>query len=148
MSTQAIIVAIAKRVHCKWWRSGSNVSKQTHSSSEVCKAWQEITQDVVGKRVLAEYPVVKHGSEKFDLVDVQDRVAYELKVSENNPHHEFYRDIFKVAVHNDHNARWRIKKLVFLTPKEGARKLGSDFGAAVRNIAKRQHGIEVEICGI
>lgn len=85
---------------------------------------------------------------KIDLVDLQDAVAYELKVSKNNTHFEFYRDIFKVAVHNQRNTRWKIKKLVFISPKEGADKLRTGYGDAVRAIAEQHHAIEVEICDI
>ena len=148
MSTQTIIVTIAKKIHSRLWKSASNVSKQTVSSSDVCKVWQKAAKEVLGERLREEYAAVVNGNEKIDLVDVQARVAYELKVSKNNPHHEFYRDIFKVVVHNKSHPRSKIKKLVFLTPKEGASKLRSGFGNAVRAVAKAKHGIEIEICDI
>ncbi len=148
MSTQATIIAIAQEIHGKLWKSASNVSKQTRSSSEVCKVWQQVAQDELGERVQAEYAAVENGNEKIDLLDVQARVAYELKVSENNPHHEFYRDIFKVIIHNKFHPRNKIRKLVFITPAEGARKLYPDFVKSVQEITKIKHGIEVEICPI
>ena len=81
-------------------------------------------------------------------MDFHAAVAYELKVSKNNTHFEFYCDIFKVIVHHAHQPRWPIQKLIFITSIEGATKLVTRYGQAVRALAEQHHSLAVEICGI
>ncbi len=145
---QDAVVALAAMKYRLFWKSGSDISTQTKSSIKVGCEWQIAVNDNFKERFSLEYPVGEGFKEKIDMVDLQDAVAYEMKVSENNTHFEFYRNIFKVAVHNAHNPRWKIKKLVFITPDAGAAKLNTDFGNAVRALAGEKHSIEVEICGI
>lgn len=142
------VVELAAMNHRLHWATGSNVSEQTKSAQSVCRKWQLAVKDNFKERFLAEFPVGEGLNEKIDLVDLADAIAYELKVSKNNTHFEFYRNIFKVMVHNEHNPRWKIKKLVFITPKKGADRLRTGYGDAVRVIAEHCHAIEVEICGI
>lgn len=142
------VVELAALKHRQSWKKSSNVSEQTKSAQWVCRSWQQAVADNFHDRFRAKYPVGEGFNEKIDLVDLQDAVAYELKCSKNNTHFEFYRDIFKVAVHNAHNPRWQIKKLIFITPTEGATKLETRYGQAVRALAGQQHSIAVEIRGI
>jgi hypothetical protein len=150
MSTriQNDVVELAALKHRLYWKTGSDVSEQTKSAQFVCHEWQVAVKDNLKERFSVEHPVGDGFNEKIDLVDLHDAVAYEFKVSKNNTHFEFYRDIFKVAVHNAHNLRWPIKKLVFITPTEGADKLRTAYGDAVRALAGQKHSIAVEICGI
>lgn len=145
---QKEIVELAAMKHRQTWKKSSNVSDQTKSAQSVCRSWQQAVEDNFHKRFHHEFPVGDGFNEKIDLVDLQDAVAYELKVSKNNTHFEFYRDIFKVAIHNAHNPRWQIKKLVFITPTEGANKLLTAYGKAVHILAEKHHSIVVEICPI
>lgn len=68
--------------------------------------------------------------QRIDLVDKHDLVAYELKVSPNNTHFEFYRDIFKVIIARD-NALPGLDHFVFITPEIGAQTLQRGLGQAV-----------------
>jgi hypothetical protein len=145
---QKDVVNLAALKHRQAWKKSSNVSEQTKSAQGVCISWQQAVADNFQDRFRAEYQVGDGFNEKIDLVDLQDAVAYELKVSKNNTHFEFYRDIFKVAIHNAHNLRLQIKKLIFITPTEGATKLKTRYGQAVRALAGQQHSIADEICGI
>jgi hypothetical protein len=140
------ITRIAQTVHRKLWRHSSDVSKQTKSAQRVTKEWQLKTLKKFGDRVEREWPVSEDMNERIDLVDFDTKTAYELKVSENNTHFEFYRDIFKVLVHNDCNGP-RLKKLVFVTPEAGAERIRSEFGQKVVAIARRNE-LKVEIVGI
>jgi len=146
--TQNDIVELAGMKHRQSWKKSSNVSEQTKAAQSVCRSWQQAVKDNFKDRFSAEHPVGDGFKEKIDLVDLQDAVAYELKVSKNNTHFEFYRDIFKVAVHNAHNSRLKIKKLVFIAPTAGADKLRTAYGKAVHILAENHHSIVVEICGI
>lgn len=145
---QKDVVNLAALKHRQAWKKSSNVSEQTKSAQGVCISWQQAVADNFQDRFRAEYQVGDGFNEKIDLVDLQDAVAYELKVSKNNTHFEFYRDIFKIAVHNAHNPRLQIKKLVFITPTAGADKLRTAYGNAVHILAEKHHSIVVEICGI
>ena len=142
------VVELAALKHRQSWKKSSNVSEQTKAAQSVCRSWQQAVADNFKERFSAEHPVGDGFKEKIDLVDLQDAVAYELKVSKNNTHFEFYRDIFKVAVHNAHNTRWQIKKLVFITPTVGANKLLTAYGKAVHILTEKHHSIVVEICPI
>ena len=88
------------------------------------------------------------GYERIDLVDMNEGTAFELKVSPKNTHFEFYRDIFKLAVHNKEAQDFKLVRLVFITPQKGAEKLQSSFVKSVSAIAGDQLGFEVEVVGI
>jgi hypothetical protein len=147
MQTQATIIDLARLKHQQLWTSTSDVSTQTKSSGQVCRAWQQAVQDNFRQRFSSEHAVGPGMNEKIDLVELQDRVAYELKVSENNTHFEFYRDIFKIAVHNHVSPRDRLTRLVFIKPEAGARTLASAYGRTVVQFAG-QFGIEIIVAGI
>jgi len=147
MQIHTAVIDLARRKHQQLWTSTSDVGTQTKSSIQVCRAWQQAVRDNFRDRFKPEHPVGPGMNEKIDLVDSQDRIAYELKVSKNNTHFEFYRDIFKVAVHNHLHPDHRLTKLVFITPEAGARSLNSAYGRTVVHLAT-QFGIEVTIVGI
>jgi len=143
--TQNDVVELAAKKHRQFGKTGSDVSEQTKSAQFVCHEWQKAVESKFGERFSKEHSVGDGFNEKIDLVDLEERVAYELKVSKNNTHFEFYRDIFKVAVHNKCRHCLEIKKLVFITPKAGADKLSTGYGDAVRALAEERHSIRVEI---
>ena len=60
---------------------------------------------------------------------------------------EFYRDIFKVLVFNRRNRKNRLRKLIFITPENGAVKLDKAFCDDVRAIAS-EAGLDVEVAPI
>lgn len=148
INVQKIVVELASKKRHRFWKEGSDESKQTKLAQLINDQWQNAVKIKFPKRFSPEHRVGASFNEKIDLVDLEQNIAYELKVSKNNTHFEFYRDIFKVAVHNECNPKLKIKKLVFITPKEGARKLRTGYGDKVRTIAKKQHSIEVEICAL
>jgi hypothetical protein len=144
---QQKVIESATRHHARLWTQTSDVSRQTKSAIRVCKTWQQAVMKEFGGEFTAEYRVREDGNERIDLVDSKGRTAYELKVSKNNVHFEFYRDVFKVLVFNLGHPRNRLKKLIFVTPNEGAKKLDKPFANEVRAIARRA-GVQVEIAPI
>ena len=63
---------------------------------------------------------IKNGSsEKIDIIDFDNQTTYELKVSGNNVHHEFYKDIFKVLAYKNNYPVRKIKQPVFVLEKYG-----------------------------
>jgi len=146
--TESVVIAYARESHKQVWTTGSDVSEQTRSAQAVCKVWQDVVCREFEDRFVAEHPLGTGDiNEKIDLLDTKDRVAYELKVSENNPHMELYRDIFKALVFNRRNPKHQLLKLIFITPEEGAAKLDKAFGEEVKAIALKA-GLVVEISPI
>ena len=93
-----------------------------------------------------EYKIAPHLLERIDLVDTQEGVAYEPKTSPNNPHHEFYRDVFKVVIARD-NGLLSLTNFVFIAPVPAADKLLRSMGSAVIT-AGTSLGLSIEIVGI
>jgi hypothetical protein len=143
MNTQDTVVEYAAKAHRRIWSEGSNVSKQTKKSQQVCTQWQKAVLNKYGKRFEDEVSLNESGpAQRIDLVDCKTRTAYELKSSPNNVHMEIYRDVFKTLVYNQRNPRNPIKTLVFIAPKAGVQKLGETFPGDVKKIAK---GLKLEL---
>jgi hypothetical protein len=140
MSIEDQVVALAAQAHCAAWSAGKDVSAQTRKAQDTCKHWQQAVKERFQSRFEAECGISgeKCGpSQKIDLVDVEERVAYELKSSPNNVHMEIYRDVFKALVFNERNSSERILTLVFIAPKAGIQKLGTAFPKDVQAISAR-----------
>lgn len=113
------------QAHAQVWQSGSAVGEQTKKAISITKEWQRSLLEIDNQRYVAEFKVVAEknkGSHKIDVVDLKRKIAYELKVSPNNPHFELYKDIFKIALANQAGAE--INKLVFCCTHEAHKKLG------------------------
>jgi hypothetical protein len=140
MSTEDQVVALAAEAHRTGWSAGNDVSAQTRKAQDTCKRWQQAVKKRFGGRFQGEHGIngEKAGpSQKIDLVDVEDRVAYELKASPNNVHMEIYRDVFKALVFNERNPMERITTIVFIAPTAGIQKLGARFPKDVQTISAR-----------
>ena len=147
MMVEDQVVALAAEAHASLWTAGSDVSAQTRKAQTICTRWQEAVTQMFSNRFRAECGIngTKGGpSQKIDLVDLEDRVAYELKSSPNNVHMEIYRDVFKTLVFNERNPTEPLKTLVFIAPKTGIQKLGSDFPKDVQAISSRL-GLELKL---
>ena len=95
-------------------------------------------------------PIPESARSRIDAVDYATGTAYEFKVSGKNPHHRFFRAIWKVTVFNSRGAG-KITKLVFLVGTLGATDLADTFTQSVREVAKADMDIDVEIvsvCGL
>lgn len=147
MKVEDQVVALAAEAHASLWSAGSNVSAQTRKAQAICNLWQGAVTQKFSDRFQAEYGInrSKGGpSQKIDLVDLEDRAAYELKSSPNNVHMEIYRDVFKALVFNERNPSECLKTLVFIAPKIGIQKLGSEFPKDVQAISSRL-GLELKL---
>ncbi len=130
--------------HNEQWSAGSNVSPQTIKSSTVTELWQSKLIEKYGTRYLKkEYPALpdKPRQYRIDVVDLKNKIAYELKVSPKNPHHEFYKDIFKVALANANGTE--IVKLWFCVEESAKSQLGllGEFA----QIEVKKLGFDVEV---
>jgi hypothetical protein len=142
MPTDVLSCLVA--AHNQIWQSGSGVGEQTKKAIVITKEWQRRVLELDSQRYVAEFKVTAERnavSHKIDVVDTKTKVAYELKVSPNNPHFELYKDIFKVALANQEGAG--IVKLVFCCTTAAQKKLGY-LGDFVKSQTTKL-GFELEI---
>lgn len=145
MSTVAEVVIIAAEAHRQIWSPGKDVSEQTKKSQRICAVWQDVVLERFGARFAREVCLNESGlAQKIDLVDWEERVAYELKASPNNVHMEIYRDVFKALVYNERNPNSKLRTLVFIAPAGGIRSLGASFPRDVQAISARL-GLTLEL---
>jgi len=128
------IIESARLAYEQHWRTTSDESTGDKQATRVTKTWQ---QDVVSNDIQCEVAIKEGLKEKIDLIDYSVSMAYEMKVSGKNPHHEFYRDIFKVIIYNQHHAK-KLQGLVFITEKYGANNLNKGLGKAVKELLGRR----------
>jgi hypothetical protein len=140
------IVEIARKAHRLHWAMTGSESEGDRRAALVTTTWQHNAGSRFGSDLVREFPVGEGFRERIDLVDRRELVAYELKVSPNNTHFEFYRDIFKVIVARD-NALAGLSHFVFITPEIGARKLSRGLARAVIEHAGSLN-LRVEVRGI
>lgn len=146
---EAFVIEAARRSHRELWRPTSDTSAGTSRSIDVCRDWQSVVGSgapgVPPKRFEIEFQIAADANQRIDVVDRVAHTAFELKSSANNPHHEFYKDIFKVMVHNkEPRDCGPIRKLVFLTPWAGARRLRGPFVDSARELASSA-GVQVRV---
>jgi len=137
------IIKSARLAYEQHWQTTSDESIGDRQATKVTKAWQ---QDVASNDIQCEVPIKEGLKEKIDLIDHSVNMAYEMKVSGKNPHHEFYRDIFKVIIYNQHHAK-KLKGLVFITEQDGADKLNKGLGKSVQKLLA-QHKLDIAVKGI
>jgi hypothetical protein len=140
------VVKLAVMMHSRLWQNTGNESDGDRLATLVTAKWQQAVLDNAPRQFIKEYPVASHLRERIDLVDKVNGIAYELKVSPNNTHFEFYKDIFKVILARD-NSLQHLNRLVFITPVQGAKRIQKGLGKAVIDHSKT-FGLTVEIFGI
>ncbi len=126
-----VVLQCLTETHNELWENGKDVGLQTKSSSKITKVWQEKLLLVDAIRFIPEYKV---GGYKIDLADTKERIAYELKVSPKNPHHEFYRDVFKIVYANSLDRKF--DRFVFCCPAVSVVKLGA-LAVFVKSLSKQ-----------
>ena len=141
-------VVNAARFALGWWNSTPDESEANRSEAQVSRIWRsQLEKRSPGSLSFEVEPVPESARSRIDAVDYATGTAYEFKVSGKNPHHRFFRDIWKVAVLNSRGGG-RITKLVFLVGTPGASDLADTFTQSVREVAKADMGIDVEIVGV
>jgi len=150
MNIEERVVALARKAHKKRWSAGKDVYTQTKKAQVTCREWQASVQREFEGRFDCECSIAvnKGGrAQRIDLVDCENRTAYELKASPNNVHMEIYRDVFKSLVFNERHPGSAIRALVFIAPRSGIAKLGESFVEDVKKLASRL-GLDLRICSI
>lgn len=140
------VVELARKAHVLHWAMTGIEGEGDRLAALVTQTWQRNAVKTLGSGLVPEFRIGEGLGERIDLVDTRDLVAYELKVSPNNAHFEFYRDIFKVIIARD-NALRGLDHFVFIIPEAGARRLRRDFPRAVIQHAASLR-LHVEVKGI
>jgi len=140
------VVELARKAHRDHWLMSGDEGTGDRLAKLVTDTWQAsvIAEDL--HRFSVEVPIATNLRERIDVVDMTDGIAYELKVSPNNAHFEFYRDIFKVIVARDSGLP-ELKRFVFLVPEAAAKKLLANLGGAVVADAHKI-GLSIQVVGL
>ena len=138
------IVSLAREAHKLHWRATSDESTGDKQSTAVTKHWQHSVSRLDPESIRVEVPIGKGAKERIDLVNDRDLTAYELKTSGKNPHHEFFKDIFKVITYN-HNHEKKIHTLVFITEPSGIKRLKKNGLTQAVSTSSHDFGIAIKL---
>jgi hypothetical protein len=101
--------------------SEHNVSEYTKNAQAIAKAWRGDVHNKDPNRFQIEALVTPELDQRIDIVDLETACAYEFKVSGKNAASEFYKDIVKVIIWNQHPSKKKLSKLVFITEEKHGR---------------------------
>jgi len=136
-----IILGTLKSVHQTYKiKTVTDVSGHTKSSQTITKVWQDEVKKILG---LVEKEVISGKNEKIDLVDLEEKTAYELKVSGKNCHHEFYKDLIKVITYNLYHSGNKLEKLIFISEEFGIEKLDGRLDNKLKQEIIDKHGVTI-----
>jgi hypothetical protein len=138
------IIEKLKEIHRTHRLADGDVSAHTKSAQKITKEWQK---KIVSDLIEIEVDVSPKTNEKIDVIDISAGVAYELKVSGKNAHHEFYKDIAKVLTYNEYQSS-KLKKLIFISEQAGIAALRSRLDARFLALMARVHKLDIELLGI
>lgn len=141
-----MIIEPLRAIHKKYRLIGGGVSLHTKSAQRITSEWQAA---VCKGTVESEVKVSPENKERIDVVDFGTNIAYELKVSGNNTHHEFYKDLIKVLTYNEYQEPHRkITKLVFISELAGIKSLSSRLDSKLIQMLSVNHKLSIELVSI
>lgn len=139
-----MIIDKLREIHKDYRLIKGDVSEHTKSAQRITKAWQAA---VKSDYVFVEVSISPNNNEKIDVVDISTKIAYELKVSGKNSHHEFYKDIAKILTYNEYH-QVRLRKLIFISEPNGINALKKRLDLKFIDLMKRKHELEFELISI
>lgn len=137
-----IILETLSLIHMKSRLKQDTISNHTKSAINITREWQDRIKTKLNDFSI-EKELYEDSHEKIDAIDLLEKTAYELKVSGKNPHHEFYKDIFKVLIYNEEHPNEKIKTFVFITEKEGVEVL-EERPKRIISFVKDKHNLDIE----
>jgi hypothetical protein len=139
------VLEAAKVAFLQRLTEGSSVSAHTRNAQAIAKAWRSAVFGLDPERYAYEVPVRPDFDQRVDVLDRVEMCAFEFKVSGKNASSEFYRDVVKVLLWNEHHKE-KIKKLVFITEGTWGRKyLDTPMPRAfVELLRKHQREVNIE----
>ena len=138
------VVSAAQLAFSVRLKDSSDVSENTKNAQGIAKAWRSAVHKLDPDRFQIEAMVTPELDQKIDIVDAETACAYEFKVSGKNAWAEFYKDVVKVLMWNQHRKK-KLSSLVFITEeKHGKPFLDAPMPRAyIKHLA--QQGIKVSI---
>ncbi len=141
-----MIIPSLYEIHKKHRLKEGDVSSHTKSAQRITKEWQEA---VCHGCIEAEVKVSPENNERIDIVNHQERIAYELKVSGKNTHHELYKDLIKILTYNEYQQETtKIQKLVFISESKGINSLSGRLDSKFINMLLSTHDLTIELVSI
>jgi hypothetical protein len=98
-------------------KDSSDVSENTKNAQAIAKAWRGAVHKLDPDRFQIEAMVTPELDQKIDTVDQETACAYEFKVSRKNAWAEFYKDVVKVIIWNQHRKK-KLSCLTFITEEK------------------------------
>jgi len=137
-----------KKLYADNRKTKGTISEKTKSAQKIGKKWQERLKS--DPKFSIEVSISNDSKEKIDVVDTDNGIAYELKVSGKNVKHEFYKDAFKVLVYNEKNKDEAVSTFVFISEKDGINRLEkSVLYKEVLNIIKNYYPVlQIDLRGV
>lgn len=114
MEIEDPVVAAAQIAFEARIKGSSDVSENTKNAQAIAKAWRSAVHTLDPDRFQIEALVAPELDQKIDIVDSETACAYEFKVSGKNAWAEFYKDVVKVLMWNQHRKR-KLSCLTFIT---------------------------------
>lgn len=139
------VIATLEPIHRKYRLKIGNVSEHTKSAQRITKDWQYALSKL---GFLTEVSVSQTNKEKIDVVDKKKRIAYELKVSGRNTHHEFYKDLAKVLTYNEYHEDAPLRLFVFISEADGIKSLSRRLDEKFVSMIERIHGVVIRLVAI
>lgn len=117
MEIEDPVVAAAQIAFAVRLKDSSDVSDNTKNAQAIAKAWRGAVHKLDPDRFQIEAMVTPELDQKIDIVDSETNCAYEFKVSGKNAWAEFYKDVVKVLMWNQHRKK-KIGCLTFITEEK------------------------------
>ena len=122
-----------------------DVSAHTRNAQAIAKTWRMAAVSLDPSRYQCEVLVRPDLDQRIDVLDRAEMCAFEFKVSGKNATAEFYKDIVKVLLWNEHHPE-KIKMLVFITEEtSGRRHLDTAMPKAFMKFLAQNHGLKVQV---
>lgn len=114
MEIEDPVVADAQIAFSVRLKDSSDVSENTKNAQAIAKSWRGAVHKLDPDRFQIEAMVTPELDQQIDIVDSETGCAYEFKVSGKNAWAEFYKDVVKVLMWNQHRKK-KLSCLVFIT---------------------------------
>lgn len=98
-------------------KDSSDVSDNTKNAQAIAKAWRGAVHKLDPDRFQIEAIVTPELDQKIDIADSETACAYEFKVSGKNAWAEFYKDVVKILMWNEHRKK-KLSCLTFITEEK------------------------------
>lgn len=122
MDIEDPVVTAAQAAFAVRLLDSSDVSENTKNAQAIARAWRSAVHKLDPDRFQIEAMVTPELDQKIDIVDLNTSCAYEFKVSGKNAWAEFYKDVVKVIIWNQHRKN-KLSSLVFITEEKFGRPL-------------------------